>query len=71
VGSGFNFEQFLGLELEGEAPVEGSSVDRIVGLSGVRLDVAMLWGKVRWPSDTPASSGSHFLASRDGQPVCG
>jgi catechol 2,3-dioxygenase-like lactoylglutathione lyase family enzyme len=32
----------LGLELEGEATVEGDSVDRIVGLDGVRSDIAML-----------------------------
>jgi catechol 2,3-dioxygenase-like lactoylglutathione lyase family enzyme len=32
----------LGLELEGEASVEGSSVDRINGLEGVRADIAML-----------------------------
>ena len=32
----------LGLELEGEATVEGPSVDRVVGLEGVRSDVAML-----------------------------
>jgi catechol 2,3-dioxygenase-like lactoylglutathione lyase family enzyme len=32
----------LGLELEGEATVEGPSVDRIVGLDGVRADVAMV-----------------------------
>jgi len=32
----------LGLELEGEATVEGPSVDRLVGLDGVRSDVAML-----------------------------
>jgi len=32
----------LGLELEGEATVEGRSVDRIVGLDGVRSDIAML-----------------------------
>lgn len=32
----------LGLELEGQATVEGRSVDRIVGLDGVRSDVAML-----------------------------
>ena len=32
----------LGLELEGEATVEGTSVDRLVGLEGVRSDVAML-----------------------------
>jgi catechol 2,3-dioxygenase-like lactoylglutathione lyase family enzyme len=32
----------LGLELEGEAPVEGSWVDRVVGLDGVRVDIAMM-----------------------------
>jgi catechol 2,3-dioxygenase-like lactoylglutathione lyase family enzyme len=32
----------LGLELEGEATVEGESVDRIVGLNGVRSDIAMM-----------------------------
>ncbi len=32
----------LGLELEGEMTVEGQWVDRIVGLSGVRNDIAMM-----------------------------
>jgi len=32
----------LGLELEGETTVEGELVDRIVGLDGVRSDIAML-----------------------------
>ncbi len=32
----------LGLELEGEATVEGESVDRLVGLEGVRSDIAMM-----------------------------
>jgi catechol 2,3-dioxygenase-like lactoylglutathione lyase family enzyme len=32
----------LGLELEGESTVEGRWVDRIVGLDGVRSDIAML-----------------------------
>jgi catechol 2,3-dioxygenase-like lactoylglutathione lyase family enzyme len=32
----------LGLELEGEATVEGPWVDRIVGLNGVRSDIAMM-----------------------------
>ena len=36
------FFQELGLRLEGEATVEGSWVDRIVGLAGVRSDIAML-----------------------------
>jgi catechol 2,3-dioxygenase-like lactoylglutathione lyase family enzyme len=32
----------LGLELEGEATVEGSAVDRLVGLEGIRSDIAMM-----------------------------
>src|ERR687895_2147890 len=32
----------LGLELEGEMIVEGQSVDRVVGLDGVRSDIAMM-----------------------------
>jgi catechol 2,3-dioxygenase-like lactoylglutathione lyase family enzyme len=32
----------LGLELEGEAPIEGPWVDRVVGLDDVRQDVAMM-----------------------------
>jgi catechol 2,3-dioxygenase-like lactoylglutathione lyase family enzyme len=32
----------LGMELEGEAPIEGEWVDRVSGLDGVRVDVAML-----------------------------
>jgi catechol 2,3-dioxygenase-like lactoylglutathione lyase family enzyme len=32
----------LGLELEGETTVEGSVVDRLVALDGVRSDIAML-----------------------------
>jgi catechol 2,3-dioxygenase-like lactoylglutathione lyase family enzyme len=32
----------LGLELEGEATVEGQWVDRIVGLDGVRSDIATM-----------------------------
>ena len=32
----------LGLELEGEMPVEGPWVDRVVGLNGVRVDMAMM-----------------------------
>jgi catechol 2,3-dioxygenase-like lactoylglutathione lyase family enzyme len=38
----------LGLELEGEASVEGSLVDRINGLEGVRADVVIL----RTPGDS-------------------
>jgi catechol 2,3-dioxygenase-like lactoylglutathione lyase family enzyme len=32
----------LGMELEGEAPIEGSWVDRVNGLDGVRVDIAMM-----------------------------
>jgi catechol 2,3-dioxygenase-like lactoylglutathione lyase family enzyme len=32
----------LGMELEGEATVEGNWVDRIVGLNGVRADIATM-----------------------------
>ena len=32
----------LGLELEGEMIVEGQSVDRVVGLHGVRSEIAMM-----------------------------
>lgn len=32
----------LGLKLQGEMPVEGGWVDRVVGLEGVRLESAML-----------------------------
>ena len=32
----------LGLKLQGEGPVEGSWVDRVVGLEGVRAEIAMV-----------------------------
>ena len=32
----------LGMELEGEAPIEGRWVDRVVGLDDVRVDIAMM-----------------------------
>ena len=32
----------LGMELEGETPVEGRWVDRVVGLDDVRADIAMM-----------------------------
>ena len=32
----------LGLELEGEAPIEGTWVDRINGIDGIRIDIAMM-----------------------------
>ena len=54
----------LGLELQGEGSVEGGWVDRVVGLEGVRAEIAML--------ETPDGHGrlelSKFLAplGRDG-----
>ena len=32
----------LGLKLQGEGPVEGGCVDRVVGLEGVRAEIAMV-----------------------------
>ena len=32
----------LGMELEGQAPIEGPSVDRLNALDGVRVDIAMM-----------------------------
>ena len=32
----------LGMELEGEAPIEGGWVDRVNGLDGVRVDITMM-----------------------------
>jgi catechol 2,3-dioxygenase-like lactoylglutathione lyase family enzyme len=32
----------LGMEVEGEQPVEGLWVDRVAGLEGVRVDIAMM-----------------------------
>ena len=32
----------LGMELEGQAPIEGEYVDRVNALDGVRVDIAMM-----------------------------
>lgn len=56
----------LGLELEGEATVGGSTVDRLVGIEGVRSDIAMM--------RTPDGHGRleltryHTPSSRNGDP---
>jgi catechol 2,3-dioxygenase-like lactoylglutathione lyase family enzyme len=42
LGAATEFFLELGLELEGEGSVEGDWVDRIVGLDGVRSEIAML-----------------------------
>jgi catechol 2,3-dioxygenase-like lactoylglutathione lyase family enzyme len=44
----------LGLELRGESPVQGGWVDRVVGLEGVRAEIAML--------ETPDGHGRIELA---------
>ena len=55
----------LGLELQGEASIEGDWVDRVVGLDGVRSEIAMM--------QTPDGHGrielTRFLAppGRDGE----
>ena len=42
LGAAIAFFVELGMELEGEMPVEGRWVDRVVGLDHVRNDIAML-----------------------------
>ena len=37
-----NFFTTLGMTLEGEAPVEGDWVDRLNGLKGIKVDIAMM-----------------------------
>jgi catechol 2,3-dioxygenase-like lactoylglutathione lyase family enzyme len=51
----------LGLELQGETPVEGRWVDRIVGLDGVRAEIAML--------QTPDGNGRVELAKFHSPPT--
>jgi catechol 2,3-dioxygenase-like lactoylglutathione lyase family enzyme len=53
----------LGLELQGEASVEGAWVDRVVGLDGVRTDIAML--------ETPDGHGRVELAKFHAPPSPG
>jgi catechol 2,3-dioxygenase-like lactoylglutathione lyase family enzyme len=58
----------LGLELQGETPVEGKWVDRVVGLDGVRAQIAMLQtpdghGRVELAKfHTPSSDGGYQRA---------
>jgi catechol 2,3-dioxygenase-like lactoylglutathione lyase family enzyme len=55
----------LGLELQGETPVEGDWVDRVVGLEGVRAQIAMLQtpdghGRIELAKfHSPSSDGGH------------
>jgi catechol 2,3-dioxygenase-like lactoylglutathione lyase family enzyme len=56
----------LGLKLQGEGPVEGGWVDRVVGLEGVRAEIAMM--------ETPDGHGRleltkfHAPSDRGGDP---
>jgi catechol 2,3-dioxygenase-like lactoylglutathione lyase family enzyme len=58
----------LGLELQGETPVEGEWVDRVVGLDGVRAQIAMLQtpdghGRIELAKfHAPSSDGGHQRA---------
>jgi catechol 2,3-dioxygenase-like lactoylglutathione lyase family enzyme len=58
----------LGLELQGETPVEGEWVDRVVGLEGVQAQIAMLQtpdrhGRIELAKfHSPASDGGHQRA---------
>ncbi len=53
----------LGLELQGAGPVEGAWVDRVVGLEGVRAEIAML--------QTPDGHGRVELAKFHAPPAEG
>ena len=53
----------LGLELQGEASVEGGSVDRINGLEDVRAEIVMM--------QTPDGSGKVELAKYHSPPYAG
>jgi len=53
----------LGVELEGEGPVEGGWVDRVVGLEGVRVEFAMV--------ETPDGHGRLELVKFHSPPVRG
>src|SRR5881296_1348395 len=54
----------LGMELEGEAPVEGRWVDRVVGLNDVRADIAMMRNSSARSRSTRTSTGSASCVAR-------
>jgi catechol 2,3-dioxygenase-like lactoylglutathione lyase family enzyme len=66
----------LGLVLQGEGAVEGSWVDRIIGLEGVRADFAMMQtpdgnGRlelVKFRSPSSQGDNGHALANTPGTP---
>jgi catechol 2,3-dioxygenase-like lactoylglutathione lyase family enzyme len=51
------FFRELGLELEGQATVEGDWAERVTGLSGMRVEIAMM----RTPDGNSRLELSHFL----------
>src|SRR5688500_16136132 len=53
----------LGMELEGEMTVEGQWVDRVVGLDGVRNDMAMMRTPTWWSSRTLTNSATDSATS--------
>jgi catechol 2,3-dioxygenase-like lactoylglutathione lyase family enzyme len=61
----------LGLELLGEEPVEGSCVDRVVGLDGVRARARMAPGPRRRTYQASATSHSPSTTSTPPSPACG
>ncbi len=67
LAAAIDFFLALGLELEGEASVEGRWVDRVIGLDGVQAKIAML----RTPDGRARVELSRFLtpASPGGAPA--
>jgi hypothetical protein len=64
----------LGLELQGESPVAGGWVDRVVGLEGVRAQIAMLQtrtvtGGSSWRSFMPRRARAATRARRRTPPA--
>ena len=62
----------LGLELEGEASLEGDLVDRINGLEGVRTDIVILRtpdGNSKVPLSLVVGGGLSFAPPRPGHPT--
>ncbi len=63
LAAAIEFFEALGLELDGEGSVEGSEVDRIVGVEGVRSDLAFV--------QTPDGHGRIELVKFNSPPLQG
>jgi catechol 2,3-dioxygenase-like lactoylglutathione lyase family enzyme len=61
LAAAIEFFEELGLEVQNEASVEGAEVDRIVGLDGIRSDIAFL--------QTPDGHGQIELVKFDSPPA--